>query len=153
MNDANLGDWVVFLINQFSHSARIYIACSFYQRYLFTQNISSSNIIENFCRIMYSVLILFLILLIDCSLENEFWSKKKRPTIKCEEAGVSKVRRKSKCDTSEDQEIQAIGGRDASIFLFHALGKIIYCKSKKTLTCSPFQWAKNVSCYQLELLK
>ncbi|NXY62829.1 RAD17 protein, partial [Callaeas wilsoni] len=65
----------------------------------------------------------------DCSLEKEFWSKKKKSsTIKCEEAGVSKVRKKSKCDTSEDQEIQAIGGKDASIFLFHALGKIIYCK-------------------------
>ncbi|NXT16851.1 RAD17 protein, partial [Prunella fulvescens] len=64
-----------------------------------------------------------------CSLEKEFWSKKKKSsTIKCEEAGVSKVRKKSKCDTSEDQEIQAIGGKDASIFLFHALGKIIYCK-------------------------
>ncbi|XP_014745449.1 PREDICTED: cell cycle checkpoint protein RAD17 [Sturnus vulgaris] len=65
----------------------------------------------------------------DCSLEKEFWSKKKKKsTIKCEEAGVSKVRKKSKCDTSEDQEIQAIGGKDASIFLFHALGKVIYCK-------------------------
>ncbi|XP_064259272.1 cell cycle checkpoint protein RAD17 isoform X1 [Passer domesticus] len=65
-----------------------------------------------------------------CSLEKEFWSKKKKKssTVKCEEAGVSKVRKKSKCDTSEDQEIQAIGGKDASIFLFHALGKIIYCK-------------------------
>ncbi|XP_062369080.1 cell cycle checkpoint protein RAD17 [Cinclus cinclus] len=66
----------------------------------------------------------------DCSLEKEFWSKKKKKssTIKCEEAGVSKLRKKSKCDTSKDQEIQAIGGKDASIFLFHALGKIIYCK-------------------------
>ncbi|NXD05063.1 RAD17 protein, partial [Certhia familiaris] len=65
----------------------------------------------------------------DCSLEKEFWLKKKKSsTMKCEEAGVSKVRKKSKCDTSEDQEIQAIGGKDASIFLFHALGKIIYCK-------------------------
>ncbi|NWW84315.1 RAD17 protein, partial [Rhynochetos jubatus] len=59
----------------------------------------------------------------DCSLEKEFWSRKK----KCEPA-VSKVRKKTKSDTSEDQEIQAIGGKDASIFLFHALGKIIYCK-------------------------
>ncbi|NWV62255.1 RAD17 protein, partial [Malurus elegans] len=65
----------------------------------------------------------------DCSLEKEFWSKKKKSsTIKCEEAEVSKVRKKSKCDTSEDQDIQAIGGKDASIFLFHALGKIIYSK-------------------------
>ncbi|RMC08078.1 hypothetical protein DUI87_15109 [Hirundo rustica rustica] len=69
----------------------------------------------------------------DCSLEKDFWSKKKKKssTIKCEEAVVSKVRRKSKCDTSEDQEIQAIGGKDASIFLFHALGKIIYCKNMR----------------------
>ncbi|XP_010408139.1 cell cycle checkpoint protein RAD17 isoform X1 [Corvus cornix cornix] len=65
----------------------------------------------------------------DWSLEKEFWSKKKKSsTIKCEEAGVSKVQKKSRHDTSEDQEIQAIGGKDASIFLFHALGKIIYCK-------------------------
>ncbi|XP_029860010.1 cell cycle checkpoint protein RAD17 isoform X3 [Aquila chrysaetos chrysaetos] len=65
----------------------------------------------------------------DCSLEKEFWSRKKRSSVlKCEVAAVSKVRKKSKSDTSEDQEIQAIGGKDASIFLFHALGKIIYCK-------------------------
>ncbi|NXL65167.1 RAD17 protein, partial [Chordeiles acutipennis] len=65
----------------------------------------------------------------ECSLEKEFWSRKKRSsTLKCEAAAVSKERKKSKSDTSEDQEIQAIGGKDASIFLFHALGKIIYCK-------------------------
>ncbi|NXI92654.1 RAD17 protein, partial [Psophia crepitans] len=64
----------------------------------------------------------------DCSLEKEFWSRKKKSSaLKCE-AAVSKTRKKSKPDTSEDQEIQAIGGKDASIFLFHALGKIIYCK-------------------------
>ncbi|XP_057254672.1 cell cycle checkpoint protein RAD17 isoform X2 [Pezoporus wallicus] len=64
----------------------------------------------------------------DCSLEKEFWLKKERSSmVKCE-AAVSKVRKKSKADISEDQEIQAIGGKDASIFLFHALGKIIYCK-------------------------
>ncbi|NXA04532.1 RAD17 protein, partial [Sapayoa aenigma] len=69
----------------------------------------------------------------DCSLEKEFWSRKKSSsTTKSEEAAVSKVRKKSQCDTSEDQYklqgIQAVGGKDASIFLFHALGKIIYCK-------------------------
>ncbi|XP_061334764.1 cell cycle checkpoint protein RAD17 isoform X1 [Pezoporus flaviventris] len=64
----------------------------------------------------------------DCSLEKEFWLKKERSSmVKCE-AAVSNVRKKSKADISEDQEIQAIGGKDASIFLFHALGKIIYCK-------------------------
>ncbi|KAM9251202.1 cell cycle checkpoint protein RAD17 isoform 4-T4 [Cariama cristata] len=66
----------------------------------------------------------------DCSLEKDFWSKKRSSTLKCGAAAVSKVRMKSKSNTSEDQEIQAIGGKDASIFLFHALGKIIYCKRK-----------------------
>ncbi|XP_063996054.1 cell cycle checkpoint protein RAD17 isoform X2 [Pogoniulus pusillus] len=67
-----------------------------------------------------------------CSLEKEFWSRKKRSsTLKCE-AEVSKLRKKNKSDTSEDHEIQAIGGKDASIFLFHALGKIIYCKREPT---------------------
>ncbi|XP_051499085.1 cell cycle checkpoint protein RAD17 isoform X2 [Apus apus] len=65
----------------------------------------------------------------DCSLEKEFWSRKKRSSmLKCEGAAGSKEKKKSKSDNLEDQEIQAIGGKDASIFLFHALGKIIYCK-------------------------
>uniref|UniRef100_A0A8B9PMS3 Cell cycle checkpoint protein RAD17 n=1 Tax=Apteryx owenii TaxID=8824 RepID=A0A8B9PMS3_APTOW len=55
-----------------------------------------------------------------------FW-KKGSCTLKCETV-VSKTRKKKKSDTLENQEIQAIGGKDASIFLFHALGKIIYCK-------------------------
>ncbi|XP_064293756.1 cell cycle checkpoint protein RAD17 isoform X2 [Phalacrocorax carbo] len=63
----------------------------------------------------------------DCSLEKEFWSRKKgSSTSKCEAAAaISKVKKKNR---SEDQEIQTIGGKDASIFLFHALGKILYCK-------------------------
>ncbi|KFQ51083.1 Cell cycle checkpoint protein RAD17, partial [Nestor notabilis] len=64
----------------------------------------------------------------DHSLEKEFWSKKKRSSTVKHEAAAAVVGKKSKGDTSEDQEIQAIGGKDASIFLFHALGKIIYCK-------------------------
>ncbi|NXI70731.1 RAD17 protein, partial [Anseranas semipalmata] len=64
----------------------------------------------------------------DQSLEKDFWSRKKgSSTLKCE-AAACKTRKKNKSDTSEDQEIQAIGGKDASIFLFHALGKIIYSK-------------------------
>ncbi|XP_015136086.2 cell cycle checkpoint protein RAD17 isoform X1 [Gallus gallus] len=66
----------------------------------------------------------------DCSLEKDFWSRKKRSsTLKSETAAaMCSLRKKSKSDISEDQAIQAIGGKDASIFLFHALGKIIYCK-------------------------
>ncbi|NWV06519.1 RAD17 protein, partial [Ptilonorhynchus violaceus] len=89
----------------------------------------------------------------DCSLEKEFWSKKKRSSkIKCEEAGVSKVRQKSKCDTSEDQEIQPIGGKDASIFLFHALGKIIYCKREAVSEAESPQLPAHLSQHRRDIL-
>ncbi|KAJ6669806.1 hypothetical protein lerEdw1_000355 [Lerista edwardsae] len=46
---------------------------------------------------------------------------------------LSKVKKKKKSDNPlESQEVQAIGGKDASIFLFHALGKILYCKRELT---------------------
>lgn len=38
-----------------------------------------------------------------------------------------KQRKKSK-ETKEQDEEQAIGGKDASLFLFRALGKILHCK-------------------------
>ncbi|XP_067425285.1 cell cycle checkpoint protein RAD17 [Emydura macquarii macquarii] len=63
------------------------------------------------------------------SSENNLWSRKKgNSTLKCNTEG-SRTKKKKKADkTLENQEIQAIGGKDASIFLFHALGKILYCK-------------------------
>ncbi|NXF46209.1 RAD17 protein, partial [Oceanites oceanicus] len=90
-----------------------------------------------------------------CSLEREFWSRKKRSsTPKCEAAAaaISKVRKKSKSDTSEDQEIQAIGGKDASIFLFHALGKIIYCKRKPVSESELPQLPDHLSEYRRDTL-
>ncbi|XP_068781677.1 cell cycle checkpoint protein RAD17-like [Struthio camelus] len=88
----------------------------------------------------------------DCSLEDNFRSRKKgSSTLKCE-AAVSKARKKNKLDTSENQEIQAIGGKDASIFLFHALGKIIYCK-REPLSESEFpQLPSHLSEYQRDTL-
>ncbi|KGL94831.1 Cell cycle checkpoint protein RAD17, partial [Charadrius vociferus] len=89
----------------------------------------------------------------DCSLEKEFWSRKKRSTtLKCEAAAISKVRKKSKSDTSEDQEIQAIGGKDASIFLFHALGKIIYCKREAVSESEIPQLPSHLSEYRRDTL-
>ncbi|XP_069127183.1 cell cycle checkpoint protein RAD17-like [Argopecten irradians] len=43
---------------------------------------------------------------------------------------VKKQRGKSKSKTSDqkDSDLAAIGGRDTSLFLFRALGKILYCK-------------------------
>ncbi|NWI12869.1 RAD17 protein, partial [Crypturellus soui] len=73
----------------------------------------------------------------DYSLDCSFRSRKKgTSTLKCE-AEISKASKKNKSDNLENEEIQAIGGKDASIFLFHALGKIIYCK-RETLSESEF---------------
>lgn len=45
------------------------------------------------------------------------------------DAAISKAKQKRKHNsTLENQEIQAIGGKDVSLFLFRALGKILYCK-------------------------
>uniref|UniRef100_K7G9G5 Cell cycle checkpoint protein RAD17 n=1 Tax=Pelodiscus sinensis TaxID=13735 RepID=K7G9G5_PELSI len=72
------------------------------------------------------------------SSENNLWSRKKgNSTLKCN-TEASRTRKKKKADKiSENQEIQAIGGKDASIFLFHALGKILYCK-REPLSDSEF---------------
>lgn len=60
--------------------------------------------------------------------EINLWSKKKRTSLKSDAAiSKSKQRRKHK-NALENQEIQAIGGKDVSLFLFRALGKILYSK-------------------------
>ncbi|XP_054253698.1 cell cycle checkpoint protein RAD17 [Indicator indicator] len=86
------------------------------------------------------------------SLEKEFWSRKKRISTLKYEAEVSKLRKRSKSDTSEDQEIQAIGGKDASIFLFHALGKILYCKREPTSESEFPQLPAHLSEYRRDTL-
>lgn len=42
--------------------------------------------------------------------------------------GIGRLSDKASLDNSEN-DLAAIGGRDTSIFLFRALGKILYCKS------------------------
>lgn len=50
------------------------------------------------------------------------------------DAALSKSKQRKKTDKIfENQEVQAIGGKDVSLFLFRALGKILYCKSKKII--------------------
>ncbi|XP_053557429.1 cell cycle checkpoint protein RAD17 isoform X2 [Bombina bombina] len=58
----------------------------------------------------------------DNSLPNDFWAKKKGKTSKVKE------KKKSGKVQKNTEEVQAIGGKDASLFLFRALGKILYCK-------------------------
>ncbi|XP_035423466.1 cell cycle checkpoint protein RAD17 isoform X2 [Cygnus atratus] len=89
----------------------------------------------------------------DYSLEKNFWSGKEgNSTLKHGAAAVCKSRKKSKCDPSEDQEIQAIGGKDASIFLFHALGKIIYCKREPLSESEVLQLPSHLSEYRRDTL-
>ncbi|XP_054842706.1 cell cycle checkpoint protein RAD17 isoform X2 [Eublepharis macularius] len=65
------------------------------------------------------------------SSKNNLWPQKKgNSSLKCDL--LSKVKKKFG-NSLESQEIQAVGGKDASIFLFHALGKILYCKRKQIM--------------------
>ncbi|XP_049720947.1 cell cycle checkpoint protein RAD17 isoform X1 [Elephas maximus indicus] len=61
--------------------------------------------------------------------ENNLWPRKKGvPSLKSDVV-LSKSKQRKKPDrVFENQEIQAIGGKDVSLFLFRALGKILYCK-------------------------
>lgn len=52
----------------------------------------------------------------------------KKKTSKGESKSNKKTGNKSSSDP--DSTLAAIGGRDTSLFLFRALGKILYCKSK-----------------------
>uniref|UniRef100_A0A5F9CV62 Cell cycle checkpoint protein RAD17 n=1 Tax=Oryctolagus cuniculus TaxID=9986 RepID=A0A5F9CV62_RABIT len=62
--------------------------------------------------------------------ENNLWPRKKGVSLKSD-AVLSKSRRRRKPDrVFENQEAQAIGGKDVSLFLFRALGKILYCKMR-----------------------
>ncbi|XP_004058795.2 cell cycle checkpoint protein RAD17 isoform X1 [Gorilla gorilla gorilla] len=60
--------------------------------------------------------------------ENNLRPRKKGMSLKSD-AVLSKSKRRKKPDrVFENQEVQAIGGKDVSLFLFRALGKILYCK-------------------------
>ena len=66
---------------------------------------------------------------------SDMGSCKSKPTMKKKSSGSSKGSRLTKAGSSsksggQDDNMAAIGGRDTSIFLFRALGKILYCKSE-----------------------
>eukprot|EP00069_Balaena_mysticetus_P015692 bmy_09386T0 len=61
--------------------------------------------------------------------KNNLWPRKKRMSSLKSDAVLSKSKGRQKPDRIfENQEVQAIGGKDVSLFLFRALGKILYCK-------------------------
>ncbi|PNJ60908.1 RAD17 isoform 14, partial [Pongo abelii] len=69
--------------------------------------------------------------------ENNLWPRKKGMSLKSD-AVLSKSKQRKKPDrVFENQEVQAIGGKDVSLFLFRALGKILYCKMNgiRILSC------------------
>ncbi|XP_008282558.1 cell cycle checkpoint protein RAD17 [Stegastes partitus] len=68
--------------------------------------------------------------LADTLLEQGLWrTKKDRPVMsKARVVSRSNQRKKKSKQPKEHEEEQAIGGKDASLFLFRALGKILHCK-------------------------
>ncbi|KAI3372302.1 hypothetical protein L3Q82_022668 [Scortum barcoo] len=77
------------------------------------------------------------------SLEKGLLKMKKDSTVSSLGKAVSrKNQRKKSKQTKEQEEEQAIGGKDASLFLFRALGKILHCKrgepeSAEAAKCAP----------------
>uniref|UniRef100_A0A8C5LQJ4 RAD17 checkpoint clamp loader component n=1 Tax=Leptobrachium leishanense TaxID=445787 RepID=A0A8C5LQJ4_9ANUR len=64
----------------------------------------------------------------DRSLPGDFWRKNKAKATKNAKTS-SRAKHKKKSEFGEmNEDVQAIGGKDASLFLFRALGKILYCK-------------------------
>ncbi|KAM6954505.1 cell cycle checkpoint protein RAD17, partial [Aplochiton taeniatus] len=66
--------------------------------------------------------------LTDHSLEKGLWQQKKGKTATSLKAVSKATRGKRKWKDGEREKEQAIGGKDASLFLFRALGKILYVK-------------------------
>lgn len=66
----------------------------------------------------------------DASLEKGLWRMKKDKHVGKAVSRTNQRTKKSKL-TKEQEEEQAIGGKDASLFLFRALGKILHCKRGK----------------------
>ncbi|XP_028851643.1 cell cycle checkpoint protein RAD17 isoform X2 [Denticeps clupeoides] len=66
----------------------------------------------------------------DLSLDKSLWTLKKGKIPAPSRKGFMKAKGKSKSSQNTDMlgDSQAIGGKDASLFLFRALGKILYCK-------------------------
>ncbi|OCU02360.1 hypothetical protein XELAEV_18008122mg [Xenopus laevis] len=63
------------------------------------------------------------------SLKNDSWSKSRGKASKSgKPSSKSKTKKEPRKGGENVDEVQAIGGKDASLFLFRALGKILYCK-------------------------
>uniref|UniRef100_A0A8D0CUA0 RAD17 checkpoint clamp loader component n=1 Tax=Sander lucioperca TaxID=283035 RepID=A0A8D0CUA0_SANLU len=71
----------------------------------------------------------------DTSLEKGLGRVKDRQTSLGKAVSRTNQRKKKSKLTKEQDEEQAIGGKDASLFLFRALGKILHCKRAEAAEC------------------
>ncbi|XP_044535290.1 cell cycle checkpoint protein RAD17-like [Gracilinanus agilis] len=84
--------------------------------------------------------------------ETNFWSRKKGMSSLKSDVLLSKARQRKRPDsTLENQEVQAIGGKDACLFLFRALGKI-YCKRTPLTELEFPRLPSHLSEYEQDLL-
>ncbi|XP_039176676.1 LOW QUALITY PROTEIN: cell cycle checkpoint protein RAD17 [Crotalus tigris] len=84
--------------------------------------------------------------------DKSLWSqRKKNYVLKCDTS--SKIKKKKLFNNFlEDQQLPAIGSKDASIFLFHALGKILYCKREPATEVDFPQLPQHLSEYERQPL-
>ncbi|CAJ1068658.1 cell cycle checkpoint protein RAD17 isoform X1 [Xyrichtys novacula] len=75
--------------------------------------------------------------LTDSSLEQSLWKVKKDKAGTSVGKAASRTNRRKKSKQKEPEEEQAIGGKDASLFLFRALGKILHCKRESSEGSEP----------------
>ena len=76
-------------------------------------------------------------------------SRKRSKAVSSKSSSSSKVRKPSNSDSMTD--LSGIGGRDSSLFLFRALGKILYCK-RESSSCR-FKLMMKLSSELQEVLK
>ncbi|XP_034870478.1 cell cycle checkpoint protein RAD17 isoform X1 [Mirounga leonina] len=85
--------------------------------------------------------------------ENRLWPRKKGVSSIKSDAALSKSKQRKKTDrVFENQEVQAIGGKDVSLFLFRALGKILYCKRASLTELDSPQLPSHLSEYERDTL-
>lgn len=84
---------------------------------------------------------------------NNLCPRKKGMSSLKSDAVLSKSRRRKKSDkVFENQEVQAIGGKDVSLFLFRALGKILYCKRASVTEVDSPRLPSHLSEYERDTL-
>uniref|UniRef100_A0A8C5L250 Cell cycle checkpoint protein RAD17 n=1 Tax=Jaculus jaculus TaxID=51337 RepID=A0A8C5L250_JACJA len=99
------------------------------QRLLFPKEIQEECSISaiSFNPVAPTIMMKYLNRIVTIEASKNLWPRKKGASLKSDPA-LSKSKRRKKPDVFENQEVQAIGGKDTSLFLFRALGKILYCK-------------------------